>query len=114
MGLPPPHTTPLARSPRLLLALLLLLERSVRGASASFEDAEGRGNEGNGGFTPLAPPAASRGWVAATAVEWLLAGRNRVRGMVGLAEMVEPLAFLDDLAVTGLEAQLFEGDRALV
>jgi hypothetical protein len=34
--------------------------------------------------------------------------------MVGLAEMVEPLAFLDDLAATGLEAQVFEGDRALI
>jgi hypothetical protein len=33
--------------------------------------------------------------------------------MVGLAEMVEPLAFLEDLAGRGLEAEVFEGDRAL-
>ena len=51
--------------------------------------------------------------VAATAVEWLLADRHLVRGMVGLAEMVEPLAFLDDLADRGIEAQVFEGERSL-
>jgi hypothetical protein len=33
--------------------------------------------------------------------------------MVGLAEMVEPLAFLDDLANRGIEAQVFEGERSL-
>jgi hypothetical protein len=58
-------------------------------------------------------PAVAAAAVAATAVEWLLTGRNRVRGMVGLAEMVEPLAFLDELAGRGLEAEVFEGDRAL-
>ena len=36
-------TTP--RASRLLFALLLLLERSVHGAAASFEDADARGNE---------------------------------------------------------------------
>jgi hypothetical protein len=59
------------------------------------------------------PAAVAAAAVAATAVEWLLTGRNRVRGMVGLAEMVEPLAFLDELAGRGLEAEVFEGDRAL-
>ena len=59
-------------------------------------------------------PAVAAAAVAATAVEWLLTGRNRVRGMVGLAEMVEPLAFLEELAARGLEAEVFEGDRALV
>jgi len=51
--------------------------------------------------------------VAATTVEWLLAGRHRVAGMAGMAEMVEPVAFLSDLADRGLEASIFEGERAL-
>jgi len=58
-------------------------------------------------------PAVAAAAVAATAVEWLLADRYLVRGMVGLAEMVEPLAFLDDLADRGIEAQVFEGERSL-
>jgi hypothetical protein len=33
--------------------------------------------------------------------------------MGGLAEMVAPLAFLDELAGRGVEAEVFEGDRAL-
>ena len=58
-------------------------------------------------------PAVAAAAVAATTVEWLLADRHLVRGMVGLAEMVEPLAFLDDLADRGIEAQVFEGERSL-
>ena len=78
----------------------------IRGRRDGVEDVVVLGASGR--------PAIAAAAVVATAVEWLLAGRNRVRGMVGLAEMVEPLAFLDDLAATGLEAQVFEGDRALV
>ena len=78
----------------------------IRGRRDGVEDVVVLGASGR--------PAIAAAAVAATAVEWLLAGRNRIRGMVGLAEMVEPLAFLDDLAATGLEAQVFEGDRALV
>lgn len=58
-------------------------------------------------------PAVAAATVAATTVEWILSGRHRVRGMAGLGEMVEPVAFLDDLAGRGLEAQVFEGERAL-
>jgi len=36
-----------------------------------------------------------------------------VAGMAGLAEMVEPVAFLSELAERGLEASVFEGERAL-
>jgi hypothetical protein len=58
-------------------------------------------------------PAVAAAAVAATTVEWLLAGRHRVGGMAGLAEMVEPVAFLSDLVERGLEASIFEGERAL-
>jgi len=58
-------------------------------------------------------PAVAAALVASTTVEWLLAGRNRVAGMAGLAEMVEPVAFLSELAERGLEASVFEGERAL-
>ena len=64
------------------------------------------------GLRPVAAMVAAAA-VVATAVEWLLADRYLVRGMVGLAEMVEPLAFLDDLANRGIEAQVFEGERSL-
>tara|TARA_B110000438_G_C15684841_1_gene594048 strand:+ start:128 stop:457 length:330 start_codon:yes stop_codon:yes gene_type:complete len=77
----------------------------VRGRRDGVEDVVVLGASGR--------PAVAAAAVAATAVEWLLIGRNRVRGMVGLAEMVEPLAFLEDLAGRGLEAEVFEGDRAL-
>jgi hypothetical protein len=77
----------------------------VRGRRDGVEDVVVLGASGR--------PAVAAAAVAATAVEWLLTGRNRVRGMVGLAEMVEPLAFLDELAARGLEAEVFEGDRAL-
>ena len=58
-------------------------------------------------------PAVAAAVVAATTAEWLLAGRHRVAGMAGLAEMVEPLAFLSDLAARGLEASVFEGEGSL-
>jgi hypothetical protein len=58
-------------------------------------------------------PAVAAALVASTTVEWLLASRNRVAGMAGLAEMVEPVAFLSELAERGLEASVFEGERAL-
>ncbi|HJP24971.1 MAG: Gfo/Idh/MocA family oxidoreductase [Acidimicrobiales bacterium] len=58
-------------------------------------------------------PAVAAAAVAATTVEWLLAGRHRVAGMAGLAEMVEPVAFLSDLVERDLKASIFEGERAL-
>jgi hypothetical protein len=52
--------------------------------------------------------------VAATTVEWALAGRLRVRGMASLAEMVEPTAFLADVADRGVVPEIFEGEHAVV
>jgi len=58
-------------------------------------------------------PAVAAAIVAATTVEWLLDGRHRVAGMAGLAEMVEPVAFLSELAERGLQASVFEGEWGL-
>ncbi|HCV33976.1 MAG TPA: hypothetical protein DGF10_04850 [Acidimicrobiaceae bacterium] len=58
-------------------------------------------------------PAVAAATVAATTAEWILAGRHRVQGLAGLGEMVEPVAFLHDLASRGLEAQIFEGEQSL-
>ncbi len=55
-------------------------------------------------------PAVGAAAVAATAVEWVLDGRVGVRGMAGLAEAVEPVGFLGELADRGLVAEIFEGD----
>jgi len=77
----------------------------VRGRRGSASDVAVLGATGR--------PAVAAATVAATTVEWLLAGRHRVAGMAGLAEMVEPVAFLTELADRGLEASVFEGERAL-
>lgn len=59
-------------------------------------------------------PAVAAAAVAATTVEWALAGRLRVRGMASLAEMVEPTAFLADVADRGVVPEIFEGEHAVV
>jgi len=59
-------------------------------------------------------PAVAAAAVAATTVEWALADRLRVRGMAGLAEMVEPVAFISEVADRGLVAEIFEGEHAVV
>jgi len=59
-------------------------------------------------------PAVAAAAVAATTVEWALAGRLRVRGMASLAEMVEPVSFLSDVGDWGLVAEIFEGEHAVV
>jgi hypothetical protein len=43
-----------------------------------------------------------------------MADRVRVHGMASLAEMVEPVAFLEDVADRGVVAEVFEGEHAVV
>jgi len=47
--------------------------------------------------------------VAALAAQWALDGRLRRTGAAGLAELVEPLPFLAELARRGVRAAVFEG-----
>jgi len=61
-----------------------------------------------------ARPAVAAAAVAATAAEWVMADRVRVHGMASLAEMVEPVAFLENMADRGVVAEVFEGEHAVV
>lgn len=54
-------------------------------------------------------PAVATGAVAALAAQWALDGRLRRTGAAGLAELVEPLPFLAELARRGVRAAVFEG-----
>lgn len=54
-------------------------------------------------------PAVAAGAVAGLAARWLVEGRHRGPGAAGLASMVEPLAFLRELAVAGVRAARFLG-----
>jgi hypothetical protein len=58
-------------------------------------------------------PAVAAGAVGALAVQQVLAGAVRRRGAGGLAELVEPLPFLTELARRGVRAAIFEGPEAL-
>lgn len=55
-------------------------------------------------------PAVAAGAVAAVAVQTIVAGGMRRVGAGGLAELVEPLPFLTELARRGVRAAVFEGD----
>lgn len=55
-------------------------------------------------------PAVAGGAVAAVASLWALEGRFTRAGAAGLAELVEPLRFLSELADRGIRAALFEGN----
>jgi hypothetical protein len=55
-------------------------------------------------------PAVAAGAVAAVAVQTIIAGGVRRPGAGGLAELVEPLPFLTELARRGVRAAVFEGD----
>jgi hypothetical protein len=55
-------------------------------------------------------PAVAAGAVAAVAVQSILSGAVRRPGAAGLAELVDPLAFLTELARRGVKAAVFEGD----
>ena len=54
-------------------------------------------------------PAVAAGTVAAVTARWVASGRTLVRGAGGLATLVEPLAFLQELARAGVRAAVFEG-----
>lgn len=54
-------------------------------------------------------PAVAAGAVAAVAARWVVTDRLRRSGAGGLAEFVEPLPFLQELAVRGVRAAVFDG-----
>jgi hypothetical protein len=54
-------------------------------------------------------PAVAAGAVAALAAVWTVEGRLRRHGAAGMAELVEPLPFLLELARRGVRAAVFEG-----
>jgi predicted dinucleotide-binding enzyme len=54
-------------------------------------------------------PAVAAGAVGAVTVQWILDQRLRRHGAAGLAELVDPLAFLAELARRGVKAAIFEG-----
>jgi hypothetical protein len=57
-------------------------------------------------------PAVAAGTVAAVAATWAAGGRLRRPGAAGLAELVDPVPFLGELARRGVKAAVFEGDLA--
>lgn len=56
-------------------------------------------------------PAVAAGAVGAVTTQWILDGRVRRHGAAGLAELVEPLPFLAELARRGVKAAVFEGQE---
>jgi hypothetical protein len=54
-------------------------------------------------------PAVAAGTVAAVTARWVAAGRTLTTGAGGLATLVEPLPFLQELARSGVRAAVFEG-----
>ena len=104
------------RRDRLTAPLPMLSPPHVEGGAGAIR-VEVRGRRGMASEVTVlgatGRPAMAAAIVAATTVEWLLAGRHRVAGMAGLAEMVEPVAFLSDLAERGLQASVFEGEQGL-
>lgn len=54
-------------------------------------------------------PAVAAGTVAAVTATWVASGRARVNGAAGLATLVEPLPFLQELARAGVRGAVFEG-----
>ena len=59
-------------------------------------------------------PAVAAAAVAALTVEWVLTDRLLVQAVAGLAEMVEPVAFLNELLDRGVKCEIFEGDFEVV
>jgi hypothetical protein len=55
-------------------------------------------------------PAVAAGAVAAVATQFALDGVLRRQGAAGLAELVEPLPFLQELARRGVRAATFDGE----
>ncbi|HEX6569537.1 MAG TPA: hypothetical protein VF015_10235, partial [Acidimicrobiales bacterium] len=54
-------------------------------------------------------PAVAAGTVAAVTARWIAGGRTLATGAAGLASLVEPLPFLQELARAGVCAAVFEG-----
>jgi hypothetical protein len=55
-------------------------------------------------------PAVAAGAVAAVAARWIITDQLRRNGAAGLAELVEPLPFLQELSRRGIKAAIFEGE----
>lgn len=60
-------------------------------------------------FGAMDRPAVAAGAVAAVAVQFAIDGRLRRDGAAGLAELVEPLPFLQELSRRGVRAATFDG-----
>ena len=54
-------------------------------------------------------PSVAAGVVAAVTAVWVVEGRLARTGVAGLAELVEPVPFLAELARRGVRAAVFEG-----
>jgi hypothetical protein len=61
-------------------------------------------------FGAMDRPAVAAGAVAAVATQFALDGVLRRQGAAGLAELVEPLPFLQELARRGVRAATFDGE----
>ena len=104
------------RRDRLTAPLPMLIPPHAEGGTGAIR-VELRGRRGSAqhvvAFGTAARPAVAAAAVAALTVEWVLAGRLLIPGMAGLAEMVEPVAFLTELSERGVKSEIFEGDHAI-
>jgi hypothetical protein len=100
------------RRDRLTSWLPMLRRPHPEGATGAAR-VEVRGRRGTGRDTvvlgALDRPAVAAGAVAALAAVWTVQGRLRRHGAAGMAELVEPLPFLLELARRGVRAAVFEG-----
>jgi saccharopine dehydrogenase-like NADP-dependent oxidoreductase len=100
------------RRDRLTSWLPMLRRPHPEGATGATR-VEVRGRRGTGRDTvvlgALDRPAVAAGAVAALAAVWQSEGRILRHGAGGLAELVEPLPFLVELARRGVRAAVFEG-----
>lgn len=100
------------RRDRLTSWLPMLRRPHPEGATGAAR-VEVRGRRGTGRDTvvlgALDRPAVAAGAVAALAAVWVAEGRLRRPGAAGLAALVEPLPFLQELARRGVRAAVFEG-----
>ena len=104
------------RRDRLTAPLPMLIPPHAEGGTGAIR-VELRGRRGSAqhvvAFGTAARPAVAAAAVAALTVEWVLADRLLIPGMAGLAEMVEPVAFLTELSERGVKSEIFEGDYAI-
>ncbi len=101
------------RRDRLTARLPMLWPTHPEGGPGAIR-VELRGSQGNGHdvlvLGAMDRPAVAAGAVAAVATSWAAGGQLRRAGSAGLAELVEPLPFLAELARRGVRAAVFEGD----